>query len=498
VLIEEHERRQALLTELQRLSETEKEVLRRAILKDRRLDLLSLILGYELQPFHKKIQRHFLKNDNSLVLAYRGSGKTTVGTIVYAISRIIKNRNIRILITSKTQGFASDILKEIKGHLEGCEVLIDLFGAFKSKDAWSNTAIEVLGRTKSMKEPTIGCVGMGGQAIGLHWDVILADDTVDEDNCRTDYLRQRFRTWWYKQLIPTLEPIVHEEGGDAPGVIKISGTRYHPEDHYQWLIDKDDEFPPESVLIIPALDHTGTRTPWPEKFTVKKLNSLRSSMGTIIFGSQYQCDTAAMRGEIFSYDHIVRVSLDEVPDGVDFIGVDLAIKASEDSDFFAIAWVRRVYGPVPQVYVMRCFRKHLKFPAQYAKIVDWVGEIEPKRCVIENNAYQDSMVQQVKDLSPEHRSRIAGVTTIKDKVTRAHRLSPRFENEQVFWVKGAPGVEDAIENLVAFPGANKDIFDALDFAITRAFKTPKRKRRREREPGLIGATGPRRRRQATG
>jgi predicted phage terminase large subunit-like protein len=482
------ETRARLVTELKRLGEAEKEYLRRAILIGRRLDILSeTVLGLTLQPMHRAIQQHYLRHTNTLVLAFRGSGKTTTGTVVYAIYKLIQNRNARILITSKTRGFAKDILKEIKGHLEGNELLIDLFGEFKG-DSWSTESIEVKGRTRAMKEPSIGTVGLGGQAIGLHWDIILGDDLVDEDNCRTEYLRERFLIWYYKQLLPTLEPMTQDyEGNPVEGEIHLSGTRYHPEDHYNHLATEDEDFGPDRVLVIPALDESETRTPWPEKMSVAKLLALRRSMGTIIFQSQYQCRTDAMKGDIFLYDWIQRVSANDVPEGRDFIGVDLAIKQQEHNDYFAMVWVRRVDRPkmLPLIFVMRCVRKRLSFPNQVKLILAWVEEIEPEMCAVENNAYQDAMVQQLKSVSEDHQKRIRGVPTLKDKVTRAHKRSSDFEDERVFWVKDAPGVEDAIDNIVAFPEGNKDIFDGLDIAMTAALKKKKVRRKREHEPGLI-------------
>jgi phage terminase large subunit-like protein len=78
--------------------------------------------------------------------------------------------------------------------------------------------------------------------------------------------------------------------------------------------------------------------------------------------------------------------------------------------------------------------------------------------------------------------RLKAIHTDKDKITRAWKLSPLFEDKRVFFRKN---LTDLIDLLVLFPNFRyKDGFDALDLAVT-ASKLKRRKKRRSEEPGVL-------------
>ncbi len=458
--------RHALIEELEALDKMELEWIRHAVLEGRRLDVLAeQVLGLKLEPFHKALQRFALRHPHSLQLAFRGGGKTTTCTVTLCIFHILKNPNVRILIASKTHEFAKDILTEVKAHLEQNDKLIAIFGEQKG-EKWDKSAIEVKGRTKPMKEPTVTTVGSEGQVVGKHYDVILGDDLVDENNARTLHMRDGMRTFFYKTLMPTLEP---------DGELHLLGTRYHYDDLYGHLMRNEME---GHTQIIRALDDKD-RSPWPSKFPAEHFIKLRKSAGLIIFNSQYQCDTEAMKGEVFQYDWMIECEEEDIPaDALKFMGVDLAISEKEQADLFAMCLVA-VKGRM--IYVVRHFAAHLTFGKQVDKIFEWYDEHDPVLVGIESNAYQAALAQHLKEARPD--ARIKPIITTKDKVTRAWKLAARFEAEEVRIVKGVNS--RLVEHLVLFPGYRyKDIFDALDIAVTTAYRR-RRRRGRKKKIGLI-------------
>lgn len=467
--------RDALLAELAKLTEVRNEWLRRQILENNRIDILAKeVLGYEVKPFHIKMQRHLMMHKESLHLVFRGAGKTTTLTVCKAIIRILQNRNVRILIASKTQGFATDILREIKAHFEENPKVREVFGDYVG-DSWNESEITVSGRTKPAKEPTVATVGVNGQTVGYHFDMVLGDDLVDEDNSRTPYMRDRVKTWYYKVLTPTFEPQCE---------VHIIGTRYHFDDLYGHLSANELK---TSTMVIPALDIQG-RTPWPARYKASGFEELRKRMGIIIFNSQYQCDTEAMKGEIFQYDDCQQIKSDDCPwsELVYFAGFDLAIKEKEQADRFAAVGIG-VHPKLQNIYVVASWAGHIGFTKQTAKIREWWrtgfdGVVDPKKIIrfaIETNAYQDAQYQKLKE--EERGMLLRPVVTLKDKVTRAWKLSPRFENKHVYFV--GHHVE-LIEELVLMPaGRHDDLFDALELAVTTAFQS--RDRKRAQEFGLL-------------
>lgn len=196
-----------------------REILRREVIDNGRIDLLATeVLGYDLRPFHRRLLAFQDAVDEAcLQLAPRGYGKSTVLTIARIVFEILRNPDIRILIASNTQLQAEVFLREIKSHLAHNDRLVETFGRFQDESKWDLREILVKPRKSTAKESTVTCVGVGGPVASRHYDLILADDIVDEENARTEGQRDKVRTWYYKTLLPCLEP---------DGRLFMVGTRY--------------------------------------------------------------------------------------------------------------------------------------------------------------------------------------------------------------------------------------------------------------------------------
>lgn len=477
--------RPQLLDTLQSYADYRDEWLRRQIVDHNRIDILAQeILGYTIKPFHLAMMRFQFLHPDSLQLAPRGFGKSTVCTVTKVIHLLCCNRDLRILLASKTKGNAENFLKEVKGHLEGNVDLIRIFGEFydpKKVRKWTDAEIDVMGRKQMLKESNVTCLGVDSAIVSRHYDVIISDDLVDEENSRTKAQRDKTKTWYYQTMDPTLEP--PEEGVRFRGEHHRLGTRYHYDDLWGHLIENELA---DHHQVIPALDEEG-RSPWPEKFTAAFLEDKRKKAGTIIFNAQYQNDCDAMKGEVFAYDDCQQIPASEYPDESDmkiFMGVDLAIKESETTDQFAICVVG-VIGKIgsgsEKYYVLDYYAGQLRFSQQTEKIVSMYKAWDPILCLVEANAYQLAQVQELKRKNGD--MRVRPHQTDKDKMTRAWKLSPLFEDGRFFFKKDSMG--PLIDQLVLFPNHRyKDLFDALDLAVLAAKKRRRRKPPRK-EPGVL-------------
>lgn len=463
-------------------------VLRHKIIKEHAIDVLAKeVLGYKVQPFHlAMMQFQFLHRDN-LQLCFRGAGKSVTCTITKAIWYLLNNRDLRLLIASKKHKNATKFLVDIKNHLESNRLLIELFGQFKDPNPktnlkWNEDEIIVLGRTKAQKESSITCVGVDGSLAGGHFDVEFSDDIVDNKNSQTLEMRDKIESWYNSILDPCMEPADKEVPfrGDRNRL----GTRYHYDDLYgRWIARiQEDKLNGHGntmhVNIIPALDDDG-RSPWPEKWAPSELMARRRKYGIIIFNSQYQCNTDAMKGAIIQIDDCQEIAPSKVMEMWNagelraFMGVDLAISEKETADKFAIV----VLGmdAMKRYYVLEHFSSQLRFIAQTKKIVELWKKWDVERIGIEKNGYQGAQLQALKDAYPDIPLR--AIQQDKDKVTRAHRLSAVFEQKRVFFTM--PGNELLIEQIVLFPGYRyDDSFDAFDMAVS-ASKHKERKQRRD-------------------
>jgi predicted phage terminase large subunit-like protein len=407
------------------------------------------VLSYQVMPFHKKWWEFTRKNPVSLLLAPRGHGKSTVLTVGFLLFSILKDMDIRTLITSNTAAQAQAFLREIKHHLENNPKIIDQFGHQKGHP-WNESEITVAGRTHGAKEPTVTAIGVGGPVISRHYDLIVLDDVVDEDAARSKNMRQRTHSWYYKELLPTLEP---------DGELHILGTRYHYDDLYGKLLSAGIPSLVEQAVIK---EETGERALWEEKFSLELLKKKREEAGPAIFNTQYQNDISLMEGKIFRPEWI---SYSAPKDFIrKYQGIDLAIGTADHNDYFAHVTVGEAADGTLQV--TGAYKNRLSFEEQFRAVVSLFSRHNTRNSPvtivgIESNAYQAAMVQRVLTTTSLP---VKSIHQTKDKVTRAMRLQGKVQAGLLTFPES--GMSDLIEEMLAFPdGEHDDLVDALEMAV---------------------------------
>lgn len=480
--------RSELITVYQQYRTASNEWLRRQIVDNNRIDILaSVVLGYEVKPYHLAMMIWQFKHPESLQLAFRGAGKSSVCTVAKCIHFLCKNRDFTIVIGSESKTNASGFLREIKGHLENNQKLIDIFGVFYDPHIvgkWDTHEIDVVGKKHFGKESTIMCTGVDAAITSKHFDCGIFDDLAVEENSRTDAGREKIKTWFYKTWTPLLKPpdssVPHR--GEHHGL----GTRQHPEDIYSHLSNNELK---GHVHTVPALD-SRNQSPWPEKYPPAFFEDKRRKMGIILFGAQYQQDVDAMRGEIFQYDNCIQLNDSDWPtidSLIPYMGVDLAVKDKEKNSMFAIT-VIGIRGKIADdkywVYLLDYYLEHVRAADQLPKIIEFIDRWKPVRIGIETNQYQDIVRQYLKIERPN--AVCYPIQTAIDKRTRAVKITPIFENKRVFFRAGGAHAR-AIDHLVRFPNGayTEDLFDSFDHAHRAATKRPGRKRGRTTEFGLL-------------
>jgi len=377
-------------------------------------------------------------------------------TISFALHRACFNPELRILIVSNTADQAQTFLREIRDHLSSNVQLARFFGHIPGRP-WSDKALRFANLSRRTKEPTFSGLGAAGAVISRHYDLIILDDLVDEENARTKKQREKIKTWLFKLLLPCLEP---------EGELHILGTRYHHQDLYGSLLDS--EFAPSQTFR--AIDRGGAL--WPERFPLDKLKEIRAKAGPVIFNAQYQNDTEAMKGAVFregwiKYWSVLPAKLKK------FQGVDLAISSEESGDYFAHVTLGVDHGK--NLYILDAFRGRLTFEEQFRKVQALYRKHDLPgapvlRVGIEANAYQEALPQRFR---AETDIPVKSIRTLTDKFTRALKLQGIFENGKIYFpgpgqVK-ASALADLIEELLLFPEAeHDDLFDALELAASQA------------------------------
>jgi len=481
---------------------------RKLVLEDRRIDVLAAICGYEILPFHWLLiqSKRRLPGPWRMYLAPRGSGKSTIITIVDSVGLPLWDPDVRILIASRVKDQSKDLLAEIQGCYES-ERFCELFGDLRG-EKWGTGEATVRTRRRKRKEPTWLAAGADGPVTSKHFDFIKADDLVDEKNARTEGERERIYTFFYKTLVPTLMLV---RGDGSAGEIDVCGTRYHPEDIYARL--EDDAKVRRNICEIPALvdpktgeaDANGISIV-PEILPTDDLKDLRISMGSANFDSQYQQSTKRMKGDIFKneffqhfedkpFDLIKALEL-KVWAACDLAVTEEQIKNNDEYSDCVIGVDDRDPSTL-YVYVLETYHGQIPYTMQIGRASYIFEKWDPLRFGIEANAFQKSRLFSVyRELGGDIGDRCIPVITLTDKVTRAWKLSARYEAGRVWHRKNDKMTDDLEGQLVGFPKLKRDDqFDALDIAVTLGCVV-RAKKKRKKKVGLFGGRGrlPRRRR----
>jgi len=189
---------------------------------------------------HKELIRWWTRSDAKsyqMTLLPRDHMKSAL--IAYRVAwEITKNPTIRVLYISSTANLAEKQLGFIKQILTCAtykkywpEMVNDEDG---KREKWTNSEIAVdhpLRKIEAIRDPTVFTGGLTTSLTGLHCDIAVLDDVVVQENAYTEDGREKVRTQY--SLLSSIE------GADAREW--VVGTRYHPKDLYQDLIEKQVE-----------------------------------------------------------------------------------------------------------------------------------------------------------------------------------------------------------------------------------------------------------------
>lgn len=216
-----------------------------------------------------------------LFLVPREHRKSTVNTVLYAMWRIYRNPDIRILIGTNVKDLAMEFVTEIRSyfededlqrkvwnarpHIEGRLIPVinrrdeyykrrktaaqeyddDDDDADYRKVIWSNWKLRVV-RSLKAKEPTLTALSAGMRTTGKHYDLVILDDIVDRENSNTPEKARKILQWANGlESVVTKKAIPYEI---CPGFteilgneVVINGTRWYHHDYYSKFVGNTDE-----------------------------------------------------------------------------------------------------------------------------------------------------------------------------------------------------------------------------------------------------------------
>lgn len=186
---------------------------------------------------------------HKIVLVPRGHLKSSVVTVGWAIQQMLIDPNTRILIRNAVWDQARIFLKQINGYLIGGP-LVEIFGEFcHSNSLWTKDEIEIAQKKSQEKRgPSITTAGLETALAGKHFDTIIDDDLVNQQNVTTKEQIQK--------VISTYEDV--HSLLDRGGKHVVVGTRWSNKDLYGHLLTTDTKSV-NGVVVDPADGAEGWR-----------------------------------------------------------------------------------------------------------------------------------------------------------------------------------------------------------------------------------------------
>jgi predicted phage terminase large subunit-like protein len=408
------------------------------------------VLGYTNASFHEEWYNLLVPRDEEekrrwlLLLAPRGHGKSECLSITYPAWLLGKTRNLRIIIASKTTTQSELFVGKIARIFESNAEFRRCFGRMKpeTRDTWNDHALIVDRPNKEIKDPSLLSVGVGSAIPSRRADLIICDDLIDDENCSTELQRDKVEQWFWKTLVPVMEP---------HGRVIMIGTRWHYDDLYARVMP---HFP--MVKLYQALQ--GETPLWPAKFSREWLGEQKARQGAIVFNCQYMNDPSGMKGLLFDTSWLKYYDLPPlVEDMKIYFGVDPATSERKSADKSAIV----VIGiAAEKIYLLHYNAKQRSLPDFLKALQFEFEQWRPEVIAFEATGFQKGVAQQVLSdtLLP-----IKLITPLKDKVSRIRALSPYFESGKLLIGRAMPEFE---EEYVRFPrGQFDDLLDALATAM---------------------------------
>lgn len=242
-----------------------------------------------------------------MILLPRDTFKTSISVEALSSAVLTQNPNARILITSHKAKQASQRLVAARKTFDRNETFMDKYGddwaPERREEKWSDSEFTIAKRTKvNLREPSVQAAAVGADVTGSHYDLIIADDLVNLENCYTQESRDKVYDYLVS-LFPHLEP---------GGTLLIVGTRWHSDDAYGRLIKRDEERvrrgqePRYRKLIRGCYDGPAGLF-FPTRLTHDFLNVIKVDMGPRRFAANYLNQTLADEDKVFDPQYLREV-----------------------------------------------------------------------------------------------------------------------------------------------------------------------------------------------
>lgn len=459
-------------------------LVRTAITKDSLLYFINFYyahyIKYETADFQKEII-HYLERssvENLYIVAFRGSGKSTVITTAYPIWAILgKQQKKFCVIFCQTRIQAKQHLMNIRRELEDNDVLKKDLGPFQEEsDEWGSFSLVFKKHNARITVASTEQSIRGLRHNEHRPDLIICDDVEDVQSTKTREGRDKTYNWLRGEVIPA---------GDRNTRLIIVGNLLHEDSLLMRIKEEIDLHKANGVFKeYPLLDNNGDCL-WPGKYESKEaIEEEKIKVGNeISWQREFLLKIIPSEAQVIHRDWIQYY--DEIPlNQKDFqgysayvgirIGVDLAISQSKAADYTAMV-IGKILGEGKDsvIYILsEIINKKITFPETVHLCKSLYDAYSDERCptfFIEDVAYQKALPQQLINEG------IRDVETVRpgnlDKRSRLALTAHQIQSGKILFPR--KGAEELINQLVHF-GVEKhdDLADAFSILASSIMEKP--------------------------
>ncbi len=349
---------------------------------------------------------------------------------------IAGNPNIRILVGSETYKQASAFVglsMEIISSPRYKEVFGDHTRGrwYHGKEFWSSLRKPPDGKLQFNKEPTLRATGVEQVQTGMHWDLVIPDDIVSQENTKTPEGLEQTRVW----LGETLAQL------DPGCMLFLIGTRHHYADVYGWILKEPTRRAMFEVSIKKWRDHGTGKLFFPGRLSEAFVMGQKALLTPRQWSAYYEQEPATTDEKLFlpSYFHIIR-DQDIPARSWTYLLTDFAFKSLEKNDRTAM-WVVSL-DPNRTAYV-RDFVVGRWKPSDSVRIAlelwNRYLRYEMKGIAIEATAHEELLSALFEEIRKETflSPRIIPITGRSQEIKniRIEAVEPRFRTGRIYFAQ---------------------------------------------------------------
>lgn len=260
----------------------------------------KVILGYGwLEDYHRLwlLEKNRHAGRNKLRLKSRGTGKSTVHTVIDALWEACRAPWRRQLIANAVEAKAVAFLTAIRDHVRLNRRFQLCYPDMTLKEGGDNklSITFVKANMRGVRpEASIQVTGVRGSLVASHWDIIRCDDVVCDADMMSDLAREGTIAWFKRT-----QSLLQEDGW-----YDVTGTPWHKNDLYDWIERRNESWSARQQFIVSKQGATGPdgTLNFPRVYGQEKLDDLKVTIGSALFASQIMCNCLPEETQLFRLD----------------------------------------------------------------------------------------------------------------------------------------------------------------------------------------------------